>query len=1347
MKRVLAFLAVATAILAVSCNKELQGPMSADKNTVTFTVNADQLATRAVTGTHGTANRLQVGVYLKSGETFSHIAALQKTMTEVTFPATVSLDLARNETYKIVFWADEGTDAYTINWTNGTVAETATTIGGNLTNRDAFYKMVDVTPTGSAAQSVTLVRPLAQINVGTNDLASYKAAAAYTGNIETQVVVTGVAPGLNLLSGAALSGEAQTLTFTQADNLSATLTSGDKSYDYLALNYVLCPADNTLTAAISIRKDDATDDINAFTVSNMPVKPNYRTNVVGKLLTGTVEYTVDVDANFADDLNKQVGPIFASVKALNDYFETMADNSDNGDIVPEVVTLSASATMGANETIKLPKIATKVVIRVNAKSNGKLTFKYGDGAGADEKPAYVDLFISHVNELAVDLDDSHVELLAYSSVGNIVAATGPGTFVIQQGAKVGTVEIEKGNAEVSGEVHQIHVIEGATADGENPVKVFLNKESGVDEIVLNAKTNVVVEQPKDHIDVDATEKKVAVYVKEGANNSTATAQNGGVIYVKAEVPCSVTADGTSEAEDGTLVSSTVIIESGAAGSSVAAENGGAINLTANDDCEVSAAGTSTPEDPTSEVVPSSVTIDVVGTGADVDAVESQGGEIVVSEGVDDDAVDIKEGVALIGKEVYTSLADAVAAAESGATITLIGDDKVSLTNNGEIEIDKPLTITGGVNTSGEPLYTVYGTPTYSSGTYNDIFISSTSGTVTISNINFREFSNEVASSAHGRAVLFVGKNNTSSIVIENVYISEINTEAIHINGGSFAIDGCLIDCDKENPASGSYSRGIVASNDATGSITNTAISNVLSSNSGSWTAAIELLGAGPIAISGCTLGGDKNGYTMGIAAGAAGTITPGTSSVTVSDCSVSAYYALFGDGDSGALITVSSGEYEGILCEGDNGTGLTISGGKYSSDPADFLADGLEANLDGDGWWVVGPAVWSGAVASDEQFNASVDETAKTVTVSSTAVLAKLAANVQAGNDYAGYKITLTKDLDLNNEEWTPIGGGAKDSKASGKNFAGEFDGGGHTVSNLKITRGYSDIDLNWRVGFIGSAIGAKVHDLTIHNANVIARGEVAAAVGYNAYSVEGKPSEIYNVNVTGHVVISAAHRGAAAICGYSNYYVHECTVDVDETSIIDGFWASGGIVGFSPQSGDIKNNYSNIKVVSDYACGGIVGLIEDSVEISGNTVENTSLQASADYGIGGLIGMMNYGTGLKIKNNTVNNVVINATENVAGVIGAVWEDNGGGTGAVEITNNTLTGITINSSKGAGTAVFIGFMDAAQTATISGNSFTGTITTGAALVNDGIWAGVTDPSNVTVSENTVNLTTQVVVAE
>ena len=44
--------------------------------------------------------------------------------------------------------------------------------------------------------------------------------------------------------------------------------------------------------------------------------------------------------------------------------------------------------------------------------------------------------------------------------------------------------------------------------------MFLNKVSAVNEIVLNAKSDVVVEQPKDQIDVVATEKKVAVYIND-----------------------------------------------------------------------------------------------------------------------------------------------------------------------------------------------------------------------------------------------------------------------------------------------------------------------------------------------------------------------------------------------------------------------------------------------------------------------------------------------------------------------------------------------------------------------------------------------------------------------------------------------------------------------------------------------------------------------------------------------------------------------------------------------------------------------------------------------------------------
>ncbi|MBR4660387.1 MAG: hypothetical protein IKO77_03060, partial [Bacteroidales bacterium] len=217
-------------------------------------------------------------------------------------------------------------------------------------------------------------------------------------------------------------------------------------------------------------------------------------------------------------------------------------------------------------------------------------------------------------------------------------------------------------------------------------QVFLEKVSAVDKIELNAKTDVVVEQPKDQIDVEATEKKVAVYVKEGADNSTATAQNGGVIYVKAEVPCTVTADGTSEA------SSTVIIESGAAGSAVVAENGGSIALTANDNCAVVSQGVS--DDPTP--VPSNVT--VTSATSPVSATTSDEGTVTTTSSSQDNVTVVEDGVALIGAVVYQTLTAAFAAAVPSDVVKILKNYDASnepmSAGTRQFVINKSITIDG-----------------------------------------------------------------------------------------------------------------------------------------------------------------------------------------------------------------------------------------------------------------------------------------------------------------------------------------------------------------------------------------------------------------------------------------------------------------------------------------------------------------------------------------------------------------------------------------------------------------------------------------------------------------------------
>ena len=59
--------------------------------------------------------------------------------------------------------------------------------------------------------------------------------------------------------------------------------------------------------------------------------------------------------------------------------------------------------------------------------------------------------------------------------------------------------------------------------------------------------------------------------------------------------------------------------------------------------------------------------------------------------------------------------------------------------------------------------------------------------------------------------------------------------------------------------------------------------------------------------------------------------------------------------------------------------------------------------------------------------------------------LAYIAKEVNSGNDFADDFFSLEVDIDLSGIDWTPIGDGANP-------FSGNFNGNGHTISDLSLT-------------------------------------------------------------------------------------------------------------------------------------------------------------------------------------------------------------------------------------------------------------------------------------------------------
>ena len=88
--------------------------------------------------------------------------------------------------------------------------------------------------------------------------------------------------------------------------------------------------------------------------------------------------------------------------------------------------------------------------------------------------------------------------------------------------------------------------------------------------------------------------------------------------------------------------------------------------------------------------------------------------------------------------------------------------------------------------------------------------------------------------------------------------------------------------------------------------------------------------------------------------------------------------------------------------------------------------------------------VWKGEVATN--FGGGRGTKSDPYLIQSCAQLAYLAQKVNGGSKYTGKYFRLEADLNLNQRAWTPIG-------TYGKCFSGYFDGNGHSISGLVVSK------------------------------------------------------------------------------------------------------------------------------------------------------------------------------------------------------------------------------------------------------------------------------------------------------
>lgn len=295
-------------MLANSCSEDNSVPQ-ADSSLaqVTFKVSADGALTRAISdGT--TVDELVYRVFDKNGNPIARLPLVKEAAADLSSGHTVALTLAKGQTYKVAFWAQKaGNTAYTVN--DDMQVAVNYSAANNDESRDAFFNAVEITVKDDVAQTVELKRPFAQLNVGSTT-ADWDAAVASGATVtESKVTVKQAATTLNVLDGK-VSGAAD-VNFTYAAKPGELLkvdADGDgtkEDYEYLSMSYIL-PNDATdgtqktlASAEFTFKAASGTEIVVKNGLQNLPLQRNYRTNIVGNILSGTTTFTVVVDPAFS----------------------------------------------------------------------------------------------------------------------------------------------------------------------------------------------------------------------------------------------------------------------------------------------------------------------------------------------------------------------------------------------------------------------------------------------------------------------------------------------------------------------------------------------------------------------------------------------------------------------------------------------------------------------------------------------------------------------------------------------------------------------------------------------------------------------------------------------------------------------------------------------------------------------------------------------------------------------------------------------------------------------------------------------------------------------------------------
>ena len=382
MKTLKYLAAAALALLAVSCNKEQVAEVPDGQLVdVTFTAALPgEMATKAL-GDGQTAKKLYVSVY--ENDDAKTKLELDKTATFTDLKTQVTFSLVKGKTYNFVFWAQaaEGAPYDVTDLKNIKISYEGAE--ANDEKRDAFYATrKELKVNGALTETIKLYRPFAQVNFGTAD---YDAAvAAGVEPVKSVFTATDVATIFDTFEAEGKEAK-DVVTFTESALPSETLVTKAGDYKWMTMNYVLPMGKQDAKHISNVTAEFIPETGITVKASSpqTPVQNNYRTNILGNLLTSQVIFNIEIVPIFNEPDNDIDIVNVKNEASLRALFATGGEATLSEDLVvnePISVATGAEVTLDLNgKTIKNNSNSVALDVYGSLVINGEGTVDGGEG--------------------------------------------------------------------------------------------------------------------------------------------------------------------------------------------------------------------------------------------------------------------------------------------------------------------------------------------------------------------------------------------------------------------------------------------------------------------------------------------------------------------------------------------------------------------------------------------------------------------------------------------------------------------------------------------------------------------------------------------------------------------------------------------------------------------------------------------------------------------------------------------------------------------------------------------------------------------------------------------------------